>query len=93
MYYKTAKTRRDKAVISDKVMESLVRSLTQDKAVEAVEVKVEDVETLFNENGEPYTEPVTKQSYIKTEAIVASTAPIKPVISTRLSRTVFFFAG
>ncbi|HLR62631.1 MAG TPA: GerMN domain-containing protein [Lentibacillus sp.] len=59
----------DKAVISNEVMESLVRTLTQDEAVEAVEVKVEDVETLFNENGEPYTEPVTKQTFISTEKL------------------------
>ncbi|WP_174613966.1 GerMN domain-containing protein [Virgibacillus ihumii] len=51
----------DKAVIPDKVMETLVRTLTGDGTVEAVEVQVENVETLFNEEGEPYTEPVTTQ--------------------------------
>ncbi|RYG74848.1 spore gernimation protein [Lentibacillus lipolyticus] len=59
----------NKPVISDKVMESLVRTLTQDEEVEAVEVKVEDVETLFNENGEPYTEPVTKQKFIAKQKL------------------------
>ncbi|WP_010532467.1 GerMN domain-containing protein [Lentibacillus jeotgali] len=59
----------DQAVISNKVMGTLVRTLTQDEAVEAVEVKVEDVETLFNENGEPYTEPVTKQTFISKEKL------------------------
>ncbi|GGJ84324.1 spore germination protein GerM [Lentibacillus kapialis] len=59
----------DQAVISNDVMETLVRTLTQDKAVEAVEVKVEDVETLFNENGEPYTEPVSKQTFISRKKL------------------------
>ncbi|ALX48232.1 GerMN domain-containing protein [Lentibacillus amyloliquefaciens] len=59
----------DNAVISNEVMETLVRTLTQDEEVEAVEVKVEDVETLFNENGEPYTEPVTTQSFFSTEKL------------------------
>ncbi|TRM12885.1 spore gernimation protein [Lentibacillus cibarius] len=59
----------DKAVIADEVMETLVRTLTQDESVEAVEVKVEDVETLFNENGDPYTEPVTKQKFISTQKL------------------------
>ncbi|TFJ93962.1 GerMN domain-containing protein [Lentibacillus salicampi] len=57
------------SVISNEVMETLVRTLTQDEAIEAVEVKVEDVETLFNENGEPYTEPVTAQNFISTEKL------------------------
>ncbi|SFB24122.1 germination protein M [Lentibacillus halodurans] len=59
----------EQAVISNEVMETLVRTLTQDEEVEAVEVKVEDVETLFNENGEPYTEPVTTQSFYSTEKL------------------------
>ncbi|MFD1362183.1 GerMN domain-containing protein [Lentibacillus salinarum] len=59
----------DEAIISNDVMETLVRTLTQDEDVEAVEVKVEDVETLFNENGEPYTEPVTVKSFVSTEKL------------------------
>ncbi|GAA0442240.1 spore germination protein GerM [Lentibacillus halophilus] len=59
----------NKPVISDKVMESVVRTLTQDEAVEAVEVKVENIETLFNENGKPYNEPVTKQKFMETEKL------------------------
>lgn len=59
----------DKAVIPDKVMETLVRTLTGDGTVEAVEVKVEDVKTLFNENGEPYTKPVTTQMFVPTEKL------------------------
>ncbi|MFC4556606.1 GerMN domain-containing protein [Virgibacillus kekensis] len=59
----------DEAVISDEVMETLVRTLTEDESVEAVQVKVEDIETLFNENGEPYTKPVTKQTFTPTEKL------------------------
>ncbi|SEQ13494.1 germination protein M [Virgibacillus subterraneus] len=59
----------EKAVISDEVMETLVRTLTEDPSVEAVQVKVENVETLFNENGEPYTTPVTTQTFSKTEKL------------------------
>lgn len=59
----------EKAVISDEVMETLVRTLTDDQSVEAVQVKVENVETLFNENGEPYTTPVTTQTFSKTEKL------------------------
>ncbi len=59
----------EEAVISDEVMETLVRTLTEDQSVEAVQVNVENVETLFNENGEPYTTPVTKQTFSKTEKL------------------------
>lgn len=54
----------DKPVISDEVMETLVRTLTEQKAVKAVDVKVKDVEELVNENGETYSEPVTRQTFI-----------------------------
>ncbi|MFD1039555.1 GerMN domain-containing protein [Virgibacillus byunsanensis] len=53
----------EKGTISDEVMETLVLTLTEQQAVEAVQVKVEDVEQLFNENGEVYNEPVTKNSF------------------------------
>ncbi|GAA0601279.1 spore germination protein GerM [Virgibacillus siamensis] len=59
----------DKAVIPDKVMETLVRTLTGDGTVEAVEVKVENVETLFNEEGKPYTEPVTTQMFVPAKKL------------------------
>ncbi len=49
----------DEAVISDEVMETLVRTLTKDEAVEAVQIKVENVEALQSETGEVYDEPVT----------------------------------
>ncbi len=59
----------DKAIISDEVMETLVRTLTEDRAVEAVHIKVENVETLQNEMGEIYDEPVTKEMFSPKEKI------------------------
>lgn len=59
----------DKAMISDEVMETLVRTLTEQEGVEAVEVKVEDMDQLVNENEEAYTEPVTKKSFVPTEKL------------------------
>ncbi|SET43446.1 germination protein M [Oceanobacillus limi] len=57
----------DNSVISDEVMETLVRTFTDQRDVEAVNVRVENVEQLANEDGEVYTEPVTKDSFIQTE--------------------------
>lgn len=57
----------DNAVISDEVMETLVRTLTEQEGVDAVDLQVEDVDQLVNENEEPYSEPVTKKSFIPTE--------------------------
>lgn len=59
----------EQAVIADEVMETLVRTLTEQENIEAVDVKVEDVEQLVNENGEEYTEPVTKQAFTPTEKL------------------------
>ncbi|GGB27998.1 spore germination protein GerM [Lentibacillus populi] len=59
----------DKTTISDDVMETLVRTLTEQKDVKAVNVKVENVEKLFNENGKEYTEPVTREMVTNTEKL------------------------
>lgn len=59
----------DKSVISDEVVETLVRTLTEQQEIEAVNVKVEDIDELVNENGETYTEPVTKQTFIPSEKL------------------------
>ncbi|WP_100011978.1 GerMN domain-containing protein [Lentibacillus sediminis] len=59
-------TDREQAVISDEVMQTLVRTLTEQRAVEAVSVEVENVEQLVNESGEAYEEPVTKQALVPT---------------------------
>lgn len=58
----------EQAVIADEVMETIVRTLTQQEAVEAVNVKVNNIETITNENGEAYSEPVTRDTFIPTEA-------------------------
>ncbi|MUK86944.1 spore gernimation protein [Ornithinibacillus sp. L9] len=57
----------DNSVISDEVMETLVRTLTEQQDVEAVNVRVENVEQLVNENGEAYSEPVTKETFLPSE--------------------------
>lgn len=59
----------DKAIISDEVIETLVRTLTEHPKVNAVEVKVEDVDQLVNENGEAYSEPVTKDIFVNAEKL------------------------
>ncbi|WP_042223303.1 GerMN domain-containing protein [Oceanobacillus manasiensis] len=56
-------------VISDEVMETIVRTLTEQDGIEAVDVKVENIEQLVNENGETYEEPVTKQQFIPSEKL------------------------
>lgn len=59
----------DEAMISDDVMKSLVLSLTEDEDVDAVNVTVENVETLHNEKGESYDEPVTKDTFTPSEKL------------------------
>ncbi|KKE80498.1 GerMN domain-containing protein [Oceanobacillus caeni] len=60
---------KEQSVISDEVMETLVRTLTEQAGVKAVDVKVENVDQLVNENGESYEEPVTKDTFTKTEKL------------------------
>lgn len=57
------------AVIADEVMETLVRTFTSLELVEAVDVKVENVEVLKNENGEAYSEPVTQQLFLEDQKL------------------------
>lgn len=45
-------------IISDEVMETLVRTFTGLPEVEAIEVNVQNVEEIFNEHGEKYDKPV-----------------------------------
>jgi len=59
----------DKGIISDEVIETLVRTLTEHPRVEAIDVKVEDIEQLVNENGEAYSEPVTKDHFVSAEKL------------------------
>ena len=60
---------QNEPIIADEVMETLVRTLTEQQNVEAVQVKVENVDQLVNENGDPYTEPVTRQNFIPAEKL------------------------
>lgn len=59
----------DKAIISDEVIETLVRTLTEHPRVDAIEVKVENIDQLVNENGEVYSEPVTKDIFVNVEKL------------------------
>jgi len=59
----------ENSMIADEVMETLVRTLTGQEEVEAVNVQVENVDQLVNENGEAYSEPVTKQTFIESEEL------------------------
>lgn len=56
-------------VISDEVMETMVRTLTEQPNVDAIDVKVENVEEVLNENGEPYSEPVSSQMFTPSEEL------------------------
>lgn len=59
----------DEAAITDQLMETLVMSLTELEEVEAVSVKVEGVEEVFNEHGEAYAEPVSREQYVPAEKL------------------------
>lgn len=52
--------------ISSEVMNSLVLSLTEQPGVEAVSVKVENLEQVFTEQGEALTEPVVRPEMTNT---------------------------
>ncbi|MFC2948583.1 GerMN domain-containing protein [Virgibacillus sediminis] len=56
-------------VISDEVMETIVRTMTELQGVEAVDVEVENVDQLVNENGEVYDEPVTGETFLPSEKL------------------------
>lgn len=57
------------SVLADEVMETLVRTLTEQDHVEAIEVKVENVEMILNENGEVYDKPVTSEVFLESEKL------------------------
>lgn len=59
----------EQGIIADEVMETMVRTLTEQPNIDAVDVKVENVEKVVNENGEAYTEPVTKQVFLPSEEL------------------------
>lgn len=55
------------SIIADDVMETLVRSLTEQKDVQAIEVSVENKDKIINEKGKVYNKPVTKQFFELTK--------------------------
>ena len=57
----------EEGIISDEVMETLARTLTEDSKVEAIEVRVKDKPEILNENGEVYDEPVTAQIFTQAK--------------------------
>ncbi|WP_060678337.1 GerMN domain-containing protein [Virgibacillus halodenitrificans] len=60
---------QEKSMISDEVMETLVRTLTEQQSIDAVKVSVEGIEKIVNENGEAYSKPVTKQTFMPNEKL------------------------
>ena len=57
------------AVIADDVMETIVRTLTIQDEIDAVEIKVENKDVIANENGEPYSEPVSADFFVPSEKL------------------------
>jgi germination protein M len=60
---------QEQSIISDEVVETIVRTLTEHQEIKAINVNVENVEQLVNENGEVYNEPVTKQNFMTAEKL------------------------
>lgn len=58
---------KENGVIADDVMETLVRTLTEQEDVEAIEVTVETQDALINETGHTYEQPVTKEDFTQSE--------------------------
>jgi germination protein M len=56
----------EKSSISDELMQTIVLTLTDQPGVEAVDVKVENVEQVYNESGKAYAEPVTRATFVPT---------------------------
>src|SRR5699024_8929969 len=54
---------QENAIIANDVMETLVRTLTEQEGIEAVEVMVNDETTLLNEEGLKYEQPVTAEDF------------------------------
>ncbi|SET77579.1 germination protein M [Salinibacillus kushneri] len=55
--------------ISDPVLNSIVLSLTEQPEVDSVQIQVEGTEQVYNENGEAYTEPVTREDISEPSGI------------------------
>ncbi|WP_130860105.1 GerMN domain-containing protein [Gracilibacillus phocaeensis] len=59
----------EKGVIADEVLQSIVLTLTEQEGVQAVQVSVEDHQEVINEEGQPYTEPVTREMVTPAKSI------------------------
>lgn len=59
----------DEQIIADDVMETLTRTLTNHPTVNAIKVKVDDVNVIMNEKGEEYLEPVTIDYFTEDKKI------------------------
>lgn len=62
-------TNSEQSMIADEVMQSLVMTLTEQENIEAVEVQIENHEEVINEDGQPYTEPVSQEMFSPKESI------------------------
>lgn len=60
---------QEQAIIADEVMETIVRTLTSQESIEAVNIMVENKEKLNNENGEIYSEPVTADTFLPSDKL------------------------
>ncbi len=60
---------REAGIISDDVMETLVRSLTEHQGVKSVDVKVDQIDQIVNENGDVYKEPVNKNMFVPKDKL------------------------
>lgn len=56
----------NEAYIADEVIETLVLTLTDQPDISGVSITVENIEQIFNEHGVPYSEPVTRESFVPT---------------------------
>lgn len=59
----------EQAIIADEVVETIVRTLTAQDTVEAIEIKVENKEFLNSETGETYSEPVTADYFLPSDKL------------------------
>lgn len=59
----------NEAYIADEVIQTLVLSLTNHPEITGVSISVENIEQIFNEHGVPYSEPVTRETFVPTGSL------------------------
>ena len=59
----------EQSIIADEVIETIVRTLTAQDAIEAVKITVENKESISNEQGEVYNEPVTADYFSPSDKL------------------------